>query len=245
MTVGACLILGASGAVGSELCRRLHGAGHRVVAAGRDYDRLNDAVGSLDIDMTIFEATDSGSVKRVVDETASLPEGLGAVVNCVGSILLKPAHAITEAAWSAVLRTNLDSAFFAVKHSVAAMSRSGGAIVLVSSAAASAGLASHEAIAAAKAGVEGLTRSSAATYAARGIRVNAVAPGLVRSRMSAPIFEDERSRKASEAMHALRRLGEPEDVASAIHWLLDAPWVTGQVVGVDGGLSRLQPRPRV
>jgi 3-oxoacyl-[acyl-carrier protein] reductase len=124
------------------------------------------------------------------------------------------------------------------------MLNSGGSIVLVSSAAARIGIANHEAIAAAKAGVAGLTLSAAATYAPRGIRVNCVSPGLVVSGLTQRITSNEASLKASVAMHALGRAGSPEDVASAIAWLLDPEqsWVTGQVLGVDGGLGSLRSR---
>ena len=98
--------------------------------------------------------------------------------------------------------------------------------------------------AAAKAGVIGLTLSAAATYAPRGIRVNCVAPGLVRTPMTARITANEASLKASTAMHALGRIGDPADVAGAIEWLLgpDSGWVTGQVLGVDGGLASVRAR---
>lgn len=117
--------------------------------------------------------------------------------------------------------------------------------MLMASAAAEIGLANHEAIAAAKAGVIGLVRSAAATYAAQGIRVNAVAPGLIETPMSARITSNEAARNASIAMHPLGRLGRPEDVAEPICWLLGptSSWVTGQVIGVDGGLARLKTRP--
>jgi len=116
--------------------------------------------------------------------------------------------------------------------------------VLVSSAAARVGLPNHEAIAAAKAAVIGLTLSAAATYASYGVRVNCVAPGLVRTPATARITSNEASLRMSEQMHALGRIGEPEDVASAIAWLLapGAGWVTGQVIGVDGGLSSVRSR---
>jgi NAD(P)-dependent dehydrogenase (short-subunit alcohol dehydrogenase family) len=241
----AVLVLGASGAVGAELTRQLVAGGTRVVAAARDLARLDAALGALDVERVQVEATDGESVKAAFEAAqSSAPEGLRGVANCVGSLLLKPAHATSDEDWSQVLRTNLDSAFFTVKYGVAAMMKTGGSIVLVSSAAATVGLTNHEAIAAAKAGVEGLMRSAAASYAARGIRVNAVAPGLVRSGITESVFANELALKASQAMHALPRLGEPQDVASAIGWLLDADWVTGQVVGVDGGLARVRTRAK-
>jgi 3-oxoacyl-[acyl-carrier protein] reductase len=117
-------------------------------------------------------------------------------------------------------------------------------VVLVSSAAAMEGLANHEAIAAAKAGIIGLTLSAAATYAPMNLRVNAVAPGLTETPLTAALTGNETSRKFSEAMHALGRLGKPEDVARAIVFLLDPEnsWITGQVLAVDGGLSRVRPK---
>jgi len=105
-------------------------------------------------------------------------------------------------------------------------------------------LANHEAIAAAKAGIEGLAVAAAASYAPKGIRVNCVAPGLTRTPLTAKLWQNEMVAKASAGMHALGRIGAPEEIASAIGWLLDAEqaWVTGQVIGVDGGLSRVRSR---
>lgn len=123
-------------------------------------------------------------------------------------------------------------------------SSGGGSIVLVASAAAQIGLQNHEAIAAAKGAVIGLTLSAAATYARSQIRVNCVSPGLTETPLTSRITANEASRKASEAMHPLGRLGKPEDIVAAMMWLLsdDAGWVTGQVLGVDGGLGRLKVR---
>jgi len=89
-----------------------------------------------------------------------------------------------------------------------------------------------------------LALAAAATYARYNIRVNCVAPGLTRTPLAAPITKNEASLKASAAMHPLGRIGEPNEVASAIAWLLDPEqkWVTGQVIGVDGGLSSIQAR---
>ena len=124
------------------------------------------------------------------------------------------------------------------------MKGEGGSVVLVSSAAARVGLANHEAIAAAKAGIIGLVLSAAATYAKQKVRFNAVAPGLVRTPLSKGLLSSELSEKASVGMHPLGRLGEPDEVAAAIEWFLDPAqgWITGQVLGIDGGLADLRGR---
>ena len=114
----------------------------------------------------------------------------------------------------------------------------------MSSAAARIGLANHEAIAAAKAGIEGLALAAAANVRAEGHPRESTAPGLTRMLLTARLWQNEAVAKASAAMHALGRLGAPEEVALAIDGLLDPAqsWVTGQVIGVDGGLSRVRAR---
>ena len=163
----------------------------------------------------------------------------------MGSILLKPAHLTSVDEFDQTLKLNLYSAFYVVKYATRSMFKTGGSIVLCSSAVAKTGLVNHEAIASAKAGVLGLVQSAAASYAQRQIRVNCVAPGLVDTPLTARITGNEASKKHSEGMHALGRLGTPNDVADAIDWLLDrsrSSWVTGQNIGIDGGLSTLRPR---
>jgi NAD(P)-dependent dehydrogenase (short-subunit alcohol dehydrogenase family) len=166
------------------------------------------------------------------------------VANCVGSLLLKSAHLISEEEWDATIAANLKSAFAVVRAAAITMTQKGGSVVLLSTAATRIGLANHEAISAAKAGLEGLALAASASYASKGIRVNCVAPGMTRTPLTAKLLQNEMMAKASAGMHALGQIGEPNDIASAIEWFLDPEqsWVTGQVIGVDGGLSRIRSR---
>jgi NAD(P)-dependent dehydrogenase (short-subunit alcohol dehydrogenase family) len=160
--------------------------------------------------------------------------------------LLKPAHVISDAEFDEVLDVNLRSAFYALRAFVRAVPRGRAAsIVFFSTAATRIGLMNHEAISAAKGGVDGLVTAASATYASRAIPVNAVAPGLVRSNLTRRLTDNESSLQVSEAMHPLGRIGDPEDVAGLAAFLLtaDAEWITGQVIAVDGGLSGIKLPP--
>jgi 3-oxoacyl-[acyl-carrier protein] reductase len=239
----AYLVLGAAGGIGAEVSRRLLAGGARVVLAGRGGDKLRALGEELGAPVVELDARQPAEVERAATEAAAAVGPLSGLANCVGSLLLKPAHLTTDAEWAEVLATNLTSAFGTVRAGAKALDGAGGSIVLVSSVAARFGLANHEAIAAAKGGVQGLVLSAAATYAPRGIRVNAVAPGLVRTPMTAGLFASEPLAKANAAAHPLGRVGEPGDVAAAICWLLSPAqsWVTGQVLGVDGGMGSARP----
>jgi NAD(P)-dependent dehydrogenase (short-subunit alcohol dehydrogenase family) len=221
------------------VARLVVAAGGRVFLAGRDAARLEAVANELGMPWGTVEATDPDQIDACADAAAAALGGLDGITNCVGSILLKPAHLTSTADWQATIATNLTSAFGCVRAAGRLLKAEGGSVVLVSSAAARVGLANHEAIAAAKAGIMGLVLSAAATYARQKIRFNAVAPGLVRTPLAAGLVSSELAEKASIGMHPLGRLGEPGDVARAIVWLLDPAqsWVTAQVIGVDGGLA--------
>ena len=239
------LILGATGGIGSALARQLAALGYGLSLAARGSERLDALATELKAHSGPVDATDSASVEACVAMAFEQLGSLHGVVNCVGSLLLKPAHTTTDEEWAGVLAANLNSSFYVLRSAASRMMRSGGgSIVLLASAVAQRGMINHEAIAAAKAGVVGLAQSAAATYARYNLRVNCVAPGLTRTPLTESLTRHEASLKASAALHPLGRIGEPEEVASAIRWFLDPQqsWVTGQVIAVDGGLSSVQAR---
>ena len=247
MTSPTYLILGATGGMGQALCERLSKRGASLLIGGRDPVRLEELSKRTGAESLAGDARDPLAIDRAVARTAEHFGRIDGAVNLVGSLLLKPAHLTKAEEWDDVVATNLGSAFHLVRAAAKAMRGQGGSIVLVSSAAARTGLVNHEAIAAAKAGIEGLARSAAATYAAQGIRVNCVAPGLVRTPLTERLTRTPAGLAASEAMHPMGRLGDPEDIASAIEWMLDPAnaWVSGQVLGIDGGLATLRGKARV
>lgn len=239
------LIFGASGGIGSALARQLAAQGCHLTLVARDRGRLAALAEKVDAEAFSLDVTDSEAVERCVAEVAEKHGRIDGVVNCVGSLLLKPAHVTTDADWGATLTANLSSSFYILRAAVSRMMRTGGgSLVLMTSAVAQRGMINHEAIAAAKAGVVGLALSAAATYARHGIRVNCVAPGLTRTPLTQSLTKNEASLKAATVLHPLGRIGEPEEVARAIGWLLspEQSFVTGQVLAVDGGLSSVQPR---
>lgn len=227
------------GGIGGALARRLAQRGHELLLLGRNGIRLAALCAEIGAQSAVVDLTQLEPVEAAV--TAFGP--IDGIVNCAGSILLKPAHITSEAEFQQTLDTNLKTAFVTLRAGVKNMP-GGGSVVLISTAAARIGYANHEAIAAAKAGVMGLGLSAAATYASRNIRVNCVAPGLVDTPLASRITGNEAALKASSAMHALGRIGQPEDVASMIEFLLDPAnaWVTGQVFGIDGGLGTLRAK---
>lgn len=225
------LVIAASSGIGQATVSLLKQAGHTVWTTARDTSKITPDA--------ILDATDFQAVEAVFKQAGDID----GVVNCSGSLFLKSAHITSKEQYQAVIDASLTTAFATVRAAGKFMNK-GGSVVLISSAAAMEGLANHEAIAAAKAGILGLTLSAAASYAGQNLRVNAVAPGLTETPLTAALTGNETSRRVSEAMHALGRLGKPEDIARAIVFLLDPAndWITGQVLAVDGGLSRVRPK---
>lgn len=238
-----CIVIGAAGGVGLALCDILAANGWRLVLSGRSRDRLDQLAGRLASAVQAVEQVDASDFDAV-NQLFSRHEGAVGAVNLAGSILLRSAHSTSRSDYDVTMAQNITTAFAVVRAAGKAMRSKGGSVVLMSTCAAQIGLPNHEAISAAKAAVDGLARSAAATYASSGIRFNTVAPGLTDTPMAAKLTASEAARKASEAMHPLGRLGHAQEVARCISFLLapENAWITGQTLGVDGGLARVKCR---
>lgn len=240
---------GIGGGIGSSVMHDLLSAGATVGGFGRPSEQWASFRESQSeaADLYDAEATDSEAVSAAISAFVKKHDGLDAYVHAIGNVFLKPLHMIRDEEWDEVIRTNLNSAFYAARAALKPMRKQkSGVLVFFSSVAVQAGIANHEGIAAAKGGVEGLVRSIASTYCSMGIRANAVAPGLVRTGATSGLTGSEQALRISERMHPLGRIGEADEVASLVSWLISprASWMTGQVIAHDGGMGTVVPKPR-
>jgi NAD(P)-dependent dehydrogenase (short-subunit alcohol dehydrogenase family) len=236
------LVTGARGGIGHALCAQLHSQGWQIAAVGRDAALLGDVPAHARI------AADTTTPEGAAAAVAACTEQLGApthLAHCVGSTLIAPLHRTTSAQWREVLRVNLDSAIAMLGAWIESRraAQTPGAAVLVSSVVAQIGVANHEAIAAAKAGVEGLVRSAAATYSLHGLRINAVAPGMTDTPLTAGMLKVPAMREGAGKQYPLGGVQTADQVADAMAWLLSgsANRITGHVLPVDGGFTHIRP----
>jgi NAD(P)-dependent dehydrogenase (short-subunit alcohol dehydrogenase family) len=238
------LITGASGGIAQALARQLQSQGFQIALVGRDADRLANI--SADARITADTTTPEGAAFVI----SSCQEMLGAapslLAHCVGSTLIAPLHRTRLDAYREVMRVNLDSAVYMLQAWLMALQGGPGSAVFASSVVARIGVANHEAIAAAKGGVEALVRSAAATYAAQGVRVNAVAPGLTETPMTANMLKMAAMREGAGRQYPLGGIQTAEQVADVMAFLLSeaSSRVTGQIIAVDGGFTTVRPLVR-
>ena len=243
MSSSIALVTGARGGIGREVVRQLRARGYIVAAVGRDDATLAEV--AADAHLAADTTTAEGAAAAIQACIAQLGAPPTQLAHCVGSTLIAPLHRTKPAAWSEVLRVNLDSAFHVLHAWINALEgRPGpGSAVFVSSVVARIGVANHEAIAAAKGGLEALVRSAAATYATRGLRFNVVAPGLTETPLTAGMLKHDAMREGAARQYPLGGVQSASDVASAITWLLsdESSRITGQILPVDGGFTSVRP----
>jgi NAD(P)-dependent dehydrogenase (short-subunit alcohol dehydrogenase family) len=241
---GLVLVYGGTGGIGAATARALKGRGYALHLIARDGARLQALAGELDASFTAGDVSDAALFGQVATETAG-SGALAGLVYAVGTINLKPLGRLTDTDFETDFRINALGAARAVQAALPALKAGEGtaSVVLFSTVAVAQGFASHASVGMAKGAVEGLARSLAAELAPK-VRVNVVAPSLTRTPLARALTANEGMASGIAAMHALQRLGEAEDVASAAAFLIspDSSWITGQVLGVDGGRSTLRTK---
>lgn len=238
------LILGGSGGVGSALARILSDQGTPVHLFGRDRDRLEAAAAEAgNARITAVDATDAEGLNEAVTAASQGDEGVAGLAYCVGSIVLKPLKRAAPEDYLDAFRLNALGGALAVQAAETALRKAKGSVVLFSTIAAGSGFTNHSVIAAAKGAVESLSRSLAADLAPD-VRVNCIAPSLMRTPMGEPLTRNEKVAESIAQLHPIPRLGEAQDAAKLAAFLLgpDSDWLTGQVLAMDGGRSTLRVR---
>ena len=225
------VITGASQGIGAGLVTAFRERGYRVVATSRSVRPSSDP----DILTVAGDIGDPATGKRVIEEALAKFGRIDTLVNNAGIFIAGPFDKYTDEQYRKMLSTNLDGFFHITQHAIRAMERQGsGHIVNVTTTLAELANSKVPSVLASltKGGINAATKSLAIEYARRGIRVNAVSPGIIKTPMH-PVETHE----AKGAMHPIGRMGEIADVVAAILYLEDAPFVTGEILHVDGGQS--------
>lgn len=233
------LIAGGSGGVAQALAKRLQGR-WQVVLVSRQPELIADAFGAQVIAADL--STEAGAA-TAFSECQRLAGSPSAFINAAGNTWLQPITRTSQTQLREIFQANFDTSWNGLKEFVGLRKKDGGSVVLFSSIVARVGVANHEAIAAAKAAVEGLALGAAATYASSGIRVNVIAPGLTDTRMAKALTGNPSFCEAAARQYPLGGIGQPDELASLADWLIspESARVTGQIIGVDGGFARIRP----
>jgi len=225
------IVTGASQGIGADLVKGFRDRNYRVVANSRSIKPSSDP----DILAVPGDVADPATAQRVVAEAIGRFGRIDTLVNNAGIFIAKPFTDYSDADFAAMTGVNLAGFFHVTRKAASSMLRAGrGHIVTITATIAEQPMASLPAALAAltKGGLNAVTRSLAIEYAGRGVRVNAVAPGVIRTSMHAP-----ESHGFLSGLQPMGRMGETQDVVDAVLYLEKATFVTGEILHVDGGAS--------
>ena len=222
------LLIGGSHGIGLEIVQLLKES-HTIYVASRTNEQLT----SLPVQHIPFDTT--------TDELdlSLLPEEIHGFAFCPGSINLKPLKMMGLDAFRADMELNFFSLVKAVKTIMPRMAQDS-SMVFFSTVAVAVGMPFHTSVAAAKGAIEGFAKALAAEYAPK-VRVNVIAPSLVDTPLASRLLSNDKKKELMATRHPLKRVGEAKDIAKMAEFLLkdDSSWMTGQILGVDGGMSTL------
>ena len=230
------VILGATGSIGSSLAKKLVEGGDKVHLVGREESSLSNLAAELNSSFTTCDVLEENFCEKIINDLKDEP--IDGLAFCVGSIDLKPLKLTKKSDFMQSFNLNLISATEVIRSLADNLKKNKGSIILFSTVAVKQGFPNHAIVSSAKGAIEGLTLALAAEFAPN-IRVNCIAPSLTNSKMSNFLLKNEKVAEGIAKMHPLKRIGEGSDTASVARFLLtkESSWITGQVVGVDGGRS--------
>ena len=227
------LVVGGSSGIGYEVVKQLASAGNKVYVISREPEKIED---SENIKKISYDVTNSD------EKFPSIEDSFKGLVYCPGTINLKPVKSLKEKDFADDFNVNALGAVRTIQNYLPNLSREeNSSIVMFSTVAVQTGMAYHASVAMAKGAVEGLTRSLAAELAPK-IRVNAIAPSITDTPLAERLLSTDEKRNASAKRHPLNKIGNAEEIANAVQFLLsdDSSWITGQILKIDGGLSAIK-----
>jgi NAD(P)-dependent dehydrogenase (short-subunit alcohol dehydrogenase family) len=236
------VIFGATGGIGSAAARRLNAKGYALHLVGRDEKKLQSLASELGATATLGDVTDQALFERVAEDAGDVVHGL---LYAVGTLNLKRINRLSTEDFIEDFQLNAIGAALAVQNLLPALKNnpSPSSVVFFTSVAAEQGFSSHASMSMAKGAVRGLTLALAAELAPK-IRVNAISPSLTATPLAESLLSNEKMTEAISKLHAMERLGTAEDMAALAAFLLsdESGWITGQIIGVDGGRSTLRTK---
>ncbi len=222
------LLIGGSYGIGLEMAKKLSTENNVFVAS-----RSNEQLSNLDVTYISFDVLNDDISEKAI------PENLDGFVYCPGSINLKPFKTMGVETIQNDMEINFIALAKTVKSIINRMN-DGSSMVFFSTVAVGTGMPFHTSVSAAKGAIEGFSRALAAEYAPK-VRVNVIAPSLVDTPLSERLLSNDKKKEMMSERHPMKRVGNAKDIANMVTFLLDSEnsWITGQVIGVDGGMSSL------
>ncbi len=228
------VVTGSSGGIGEAISERLCDLGfnHIVLCYNQNCpETLKNKIESKGIKCTMFQGElGSGEAEKRLFSSLS---SLDLLVNCAGVFSYSLVCQTTDEEYKRIMNSNLDSVFYSMREASSLLLKSKGSVINISSVWGVCGASCESVYSASKAGVIGFTKAWAKEYAPMGIRVNAIAPGVIDTKMMQNFSEEERQEIISEI--PLGRMGTGADVADCVEFLVKCEYITGQTIVVDGG----------
>lgn len=231
------LIYGGSGGIGSVLANKIVEAGDDLHLAGKNEEQIRLLANTLGCSYTIGNAFEQDFFSKATEEAGA---ELNSVVYAIGTINLKSLNRLSSEDFINDYQINVMGAAFAVKAALDSLKKNNGSVVLFSSVASTTGFPMHASIGSSKGAINGLTLSLAAELSPS-VRVNAIAPSLTDTPLASRVLANDKVKESIANMHPLKKLGSPEDIANLAFYLISkqSSWMTGQIIGLDGGRSNL------